>query len=406
VRLLFLSRWFPYPPRSGSTVRIYHLLRGLARHHTVDLLSFDAGLQGPPEVGEMASFCRRVVVVPWKPFNPRSVRAQMGFLRGAPRSLLDTHSSAMDREIRRALVGDPYDLVIASQIDMAIYANAFGEVPSLLEELELGVVFDRYARAETVGRRVRDGLTWAKSRRFVSRQLRRFRCCTVVSERERRIVRDEVGAHGCIKVIPNFVDLGAYEAVQAPPVPNTLIFSGSLEYEPNREAMVWFVEEVLGKIEAEIPEVRLTITGSAGNRGLPPRENVILSGFVPDVRPMIAGAWVSLAPLRTGGGTRVKILESMALGTPVVATSKGAEGIEATTGHHLLVADTPTDFSAAVVRLLKDPVLRQGVAARARELVRLRYDLGVVLPQVLDLVERVAGATVPVMAQEAGSLAR
>ena len=145
---------------------------------------------------------------------------------------------------------------------------------------------------------------------------------------------------------------------------DTLIYSGALSYSANYDAVSWFVQEILPLVRARRPAVRMSVTGDSGGRTLPSTEGLELTGFLSDVRPLIAASWTSLAPLRVGGGTRLKILESMALRTPVVATSKGAEGIEAEPGRHLLVADTATTFSESLIRLLDDPPLRQAIATR------------------------------------------
>jgi len=134
--------------------------------------------------------------------------------------------------------------------------------------------------------------------------------------------------------------------------------------------------------------VRLFITGDHAGKSLPPAGNVTLTGYVDDVRPLVARAWASIVPLRIGGGTRLKILEAMALGTPVVATSKGAEGLEVRHGKHLLIADGPAAFADEVMRLLRDAELRAALAANGRRLVAERYDWATVMPGFLELVEQ------------------
>jgi glycosyltransferase involved in cell wall biosynthesis len=161
---------------------------------------------------------------------------------------------------------------------------------------------------------------------------------------------------------------------------------------PNYEAMVWFLGEVYPHVQAQVPEVKLTITGAPAQRRLPPAKNVNQTGFVDDVRPLIARAWGSLVPIHSGGGTRLKILEAMALGTPVVATSKGAEGLDVQAGQHLLIGDTPESFAREVVRLLMEPELRWHLVNNAAQLIREKYDWAVVMPRFLDLVEQVATA--------------
>jgi glycosyltransferase involved in cell wall biosynthesis len=161
------------------------------------------------------------------------------------------------------------------------------------------------------------------------------------------------------------------------PEPNTLVFSGALTYAANSDAAEYFVSEILPLVRAKVPAAHLRITGSVGSskaRTIADRDGVTLTGYVQDIRPIVAGSRASVVPLRLGGGTRLKILEAMALGTPVVSTSKGAEGLEIVPGEHLLVADTPNGFARFTVQLLEQPQLRADLAARARRLVEQQYD--------------------------------
>lgn len=386
-RILFLSRWFPFPPDNGSKIRINNLLQGLASKHEITLLSFADQPSTNLDLATARTICGDVHVVPWKPYNPQNVRARFGFLSLTPRSILDTWSSEMEQRIRQILSAKKYDLIIASQLGAADYAPAFGGLPALFEEPEVGLLYEQFANAKSVRNRIRHGLTWAKHRRYVAGLLRYFRACTVVSEPERQLLQRCAPERGSIEVIPNCIHLNDYRDVCAQVQPNTLVFAGSFRYFANHDAMTWFLRHVYPRIQAQVPAVRLTITGDHANLPLPPAENVTLTGFVPDVRPMIASSWASLAPIWQGGGTRLKILEAMALRTPVVATSKGAEGIDVKHDEHLLIADSPEDFSQQVVRLIQEPPLRQRLADNAYNLVRDKYDWAVVMPRFLNLID-------------------
>ncbi|MEZ4712095.1 MAG: glycosyltransferase [Caldilineaceae bacterium] len=391
-----MSRWFPFPPSNGSKLRIFNLLAGLAQQHTVDLISFAEEPEAALALEPLQQFCNRVQVTLWPGFKKGSTAARWGYFKATPRYYLDTFSLEMQTRIQRAMAENAYDLVIASQIDMAAYGACFGNVPALFEEAEAGTLYEQYVHAPSWGRRLRFGLTWRKHRRFLQALMPHYAACTVVSAPEQQILQDALGkqiADGRteIAVIPNGVDAASYAAHFAMPQVDTLIFTGSFSYAPNYEAMCWFVTKVLPLIHAVRPAVRLIITGRSGQHPLPAADNVWLAGFVEDVRPLVAESWVSLAPLHTGGGTRLKILEAMALRTPVVATTKGAEGLDAEPGKHLLIADTPADFAQAVLKLLQSEALRQELAQNAHQLVYEKYDWGVIMPRFTELVERVTG---------------
>jgi polysaccharide biosynthesis protein PslH len=390
VRILFLSGWFPYPPSNGSQLRIYHLLRTLARRHAVTLLTFADSRQAPDGVGPLRQLCEAVEVVAWKAYQPDAWRARAGWLSPTPRSVVDTYSWEMEHRIERTLSQSHYDLIIASQLRSAVYSSCFGGTPALFEEVELGVLYDAFAKAASIWRRCRFGLTWWKHRRYLARLLRHFRACTVVSECERRLLASALPRYAAAHVVPNGVDVQSYDDVRTVPQPDTLVFTGSLTYWANHDAMVWFLGKVYPLIRARWPQVRLIITGNHANLPLPAAESVTRTGLVEDIRPVVAAAAVAIVPMRAGGGTRLKMLEAMALGTPVVATSKGAEGLEVVDGEHALIADDPRAFADSVLRVLADAALRTRLTRRARQLVEQRYDWRTIGVQFETLVTRIA----------------
>lgn len=389
MKVLFLSRWFPYPADNGSKLRILNLLKGLAARHEVTLLSFYE--QQDLERGREAigRFCSKVLAVPWQGFRPCSVRALAGYLSNTPRSVRSTYSVAMEEMIRQTLHADRYDVVIASQIDMAAYRQVFRPVPALLEEIELSVPYEQFVAAPSLRLYLRHGLTWFKHRRYMSGVLTSFRACTVVTEKEHRLLA-AIAPECPVEVLPNCVDLSAYENIPHHPHPGRLIFTGSFRFFANYDAMYWFLSDIYPFIRASVPQATVTITGDPAGRDLPHAANVTLTGFVDDIRPWIAESAVSIVPLRIGGGTRLKILEAMALGTPVVTTSKGAEGLAVHDGEHLLIADTPRSFAEATVHLLNNPEAGRQMARNALRRVSEQYDWAKIMPRFLALVERTA----------------
>ncbi|NMB68034.1 MAG: glycosyltransferase [Chloroflexi bacterium] len=392
MRILFLSRWFPYPANNGSKLRIYNLLHGLGCVHAVDLVSFYDPAEGPADLDGLRGICQSVKAVAWREFDPASLSALRGLFGSTPRSVVDTYSPEMSRVVKDALDARPYDLLIASQIDMAPYAVEQAEIPILLEEAEVGVYAQKATRPSSWMGRLRHGLTWWKYRQYLHGLFRNITASTVVSEQEKKLLQSAVSEAHKVTVIPNCMQLQDYAGVTAVPDPGSLIYTGSFRYDVNYEAMLWFVREVFPLILLDHPQAALTITGDPAGKPLPVAKNVTQTGVVADVRPLVAAARVALAPLQTGGGTRLKILEAMALRTPVVSTSKGAEGLDAQPGEHLLVADSPQDFAEAVLRLLQDDDLHRRIAEGGFALVSQKFNWDAVLPGFLRLVEDAAHA--------------
>jgi glycosyltransferase involved in cell wall biosynthesis len=388
MHVLFVSPWFPHPPSNGARLRVHHLLRALALHHRVTLLSFADEPEVDAAAPELASLCHAVRVVAQPTFDPHRWRSRLAWLGRRPRSLAITHSPAMAAAITD-VVRAGCDVIVASGIACAAYAAWFADVPAVAEEIELGWLFGGAAHPPT--RTWRTALTRAKYRAYLRRLLPRFGACTVVSDVEHALLAAVLGPGVPIRVVPNAVATADYPPAAC--VPDTVVFTGSFRYRPNYDAMRWFVGEVWPRVVAARPAARLRITGAGDDLALPSSVNVERTGFLGDVRPLLAAACVAVAPILAGGGTRVKILEAMAAGAAVVASSKGAEGLAVTAGEHLLVADDADAFASAVTRLLADAGLRQRLARAAHRLVAARYDWRIVGPQFESLVAAVATKT-------------
>ena len=390
MKILFLSRWFPYPTTNGSKLRIYNLLRGLAKHHDVTLVSFADQPGINPDVAEIRSLCSNVSVVPWREFDPGSARARLGFLSFTPRSIIDTFSPEMAQTITKLLADHKYDLVIASQLSMASYRPFFRNVPAIFEEVEIGLSQDGTRDAYPL-KWLRHAITWLKLRTYLSHLLNSFQACTVASVSEKDLLASNFSLHDVtLEVVPNCVDMSAYEIIRTGQVPNQLIFSGSFRYLPNYEAVLWYIENVHPYVLEAVPDANLVITGDHANLPLPTVANVRLAGFVDDIKSLISASSASVVPLWSGGGTRLKILEAMAIGTPVIATTKGAEGLRAQNEKHILIADEPRKFAECVVRILRDKELGRQVSSNARQFVRENYDWSITMPIFLSLAEKAA----------------
>lgn len=388
MRILFLSRWYPWPPDNGSKLRVSGLLRGLCARHEVTVLSFADPSERPADPVGWGAAPVETRMVPFRDFQPRSARAVLGFASGKPRFLVDTHSPGMEQAIRAAVDATRFDLVIASQLSMAAYHPYFEGIPAVFEEVELGIYRPADGLAGGRWERFRREITWAKHRRYMGQLVRRFALCTVASEIERRLLQEAVPGGPPVHVVPNSV--GAADAPAVRKTPDSLIFTGSLRYAPNREAVEWFLQTVYPVVQARRAGVSLTVTGETGTGPVPAATNLVLTGRVEDVGPLVSRSAVSVAPIRAGGGTRLKVLEAMALGTPIVATSKAVEGLDVEDNVHLLIADTPGAFADAVLCLLGDPLAAGAMAERAGRLFRTRYDASVVIPEFLRLVEQAA----------------
>jgi glycosyltransferase involved in cell wall biosynthesis len=393
MRILFLSTWFPYPPDNGSKIRAAYLLRALAAQHDVVAVAF-CPVSGK-DSGDQARHTNDhpVVPVPDDPF--RHVNAPQWVKYLSPFPLAFRASPAMKMAVANQTAG-LWDAVVAVQMPVAQYALQV-DAGTRVIDVDTALNFqmrERYLAQERPIARASAWVSWQKARRYESRMLRRFQAATVVSQAEVASLERMVRNTKC-SVIPisNGVDCDHNRPGLAQPQPNALVYNGSITYSANYDAMRWFLAEVYPRIKAQIPGVSLTITGATRDVdlvGLALDDTVRLTGFVDDVRIPVAEASICVVPIRQGGGTRLKILEAMALGTPVVATSKGAEGLAVTDGDNLLLADNPESFARRTAELLGNAALRHDLAANARRLVEGRYDWEAIGQRFADLVETTA----------------
>ncbi len=382
TRLLVVSFWCPDPPDNGSRLRALHLMRQLARRgHEIRLLSL-AQRETDMDAARvnLAPLCPRgVTLFPSRFFRPGTARALAGFLSPRPRHLLDTHQPDFARAVARECRSGGHDAVLALELGAAHYVPADTPAPCVLDQLEVSPFVKAVREAATPRARLRRSLTLHKLRGHLRGLARRYALWTVASEAEARAVRDLVGpAAPPLQVLPNGVDLD--ENVPEPHAhydPDGLVYNGAPSFAANADAARWFAEAILPIIQRQRPAARLTVTGRCDTLGtddaLRHAPGVTLTGFLEDVRPAVRGAAACVVPLRQGGGTRLKILEAMALGVPVVSTARGAEGLGVTDGEDILLADDPAAFAAAALRLMGDSALRARLGAAGRRLVESRY---------------------------------
>jgi glycosyltransferase involved in cell wall biosynthesis len=238
------------------------------------------------------------------------------------------------------------------------------------------------------------GLKAGLVERFETRLARRFDRVIAVSERERALLLAADPALW-VAVVENGVDASALTPLAEEPSSRELLFVGNLAYRPNADAVRWLAEAILPRVRADLPEARLRVVGRGASRGLQrlaEAHGVAFEGEVSDVRPHYRRALLAVVPLRAGGGTRLKVLEAMALGRPVVSTAIGCEGLPARDGEHVLLADSPEAFAAAVIRLAGDEALRARLRAAARRLVEERFDWDVQARVLLRVYDEVVGA--------------
>jgi glycosyltransferase involved in cell wall biosynthesis len=371
------------------------MISALARRHAVTILSFHdaAGVPSlPPDFGDLS-----LNVVPEPPPRPLSRRLRDLLFSRQPDMALRLESPLFRQRLAERLAAQPFDAVHIEGIEMAPFLDVLGQARPrpliLFDDFNCEFLLQKRAFLTDLRYPARwhgalySLVQWRRLRRYEAEICRRADWVVAVSEADALALRALVPGLR-LTVVPNGVDVSAYDP-QIPPAPgmaeNALVFTGKMDFRPNVDAVLWFAEEVLPRIQAQAPDVRFWVVGQRPHRRLEVlRGNpaITLTGYVEDTRPYIAGATVYVAPLRIGGGTRLKLLEAMAMERAVVATRLGAEGYEVQDGRELLLADDAETFAAAVVSLLKDPARRAAIGRAARRFVESYYDWSVLAPRV------------------------
>jgi glycosyltransferase involved in cell wall biosynthesis len=378
MNLLVLTPYIPYPPKFGGAVRIYHLMRQLARGHRVHLLSFreESGAGDPKG---LEPFCKSVTLIPRFVGNKR--RQQMLSLL-SPRSFQWKfhHSDALQVALDRLVREQKMDLILVEFSQMAGYQFPAG-IPVVLDEhnVEFDLLERMAARESGALRKWFNGVEAEKFRREEVAACRAAALTLVTSERDGDLLRQHAPELRPV-TITNGVDCAQFTRPAGPRKPDTAVFVGATHYFPNEDGVVFFLNEVFPLIKEKQPRFRFTVVGGKPPPSIVQRqsESVEVTGFVDDVRPFMWESSVFVVPLRMGGGTRFKIVEAFAAGIPVVSTRLGAEGIPVEDGRELLLADTPVDLAAAVLRVLADPGLAARLAQAGLDYVRRHFDWAVI----------------------------
>jgi polysaccharide biosynthesis protein PslH len=399
MRILYLSPRQCWPVVSGAKLRDYHLARSLGENAELTYLYFmgNSPIAAPIAAKDMP-FCRRMVAVNKpKPYTPAKIAR--GLFHRLPLTLINYYSSEMTSALTEVTRASPFDLVHVDSIHMLTY------LPFLPEALRQRVVFNwhniesellhRYAATtSSLPRRIYASLT---ARRVASAErdiLQTSFGHLVCSERERQALLEWV-PEARIAVVENGVDTKSFDGLAKAPR-NRVLFVGAMSYHANSDAILAFTDRIWPAIRERFPQWTLTLVGSdppSQIRALAERPGVEVTGTVPDVRPYYSQAALAIVPLLTGGGTRLKILEALAAGVPVVSTSLGVEGLLVHHGQEVLIADNEADWLPACTSLAAQGELWHNLAATGRRLVESRYDWDVLGKSMLDTYREWLGLT-------------
>jgi sugar transferase (PEP-CTERM/EpsH1 system associated) len=395
MRILIIADYLPYPLIGGGRIRIYNLLRRVARHHEVSLAAFLEKSEDAEGILHLKEFCVRVETVDIQ----RSSRLSrlpglvQYALSGKPPELKLLHSEELTEKIRQLASTMDFDIVQIEQSRMGLYLES---IPSN-NRCKSILMFQNFT-SQQFGRVSHIEKRWDGKLRYwihgvtmgywEPRYAAKFDRCTTVSAADKQLLI-KANPRLQVDVIPNGVDIEKYQLLPLPQesLSPSLIFVGDMGYSPCVDGALYFCREIFPRIRRTIATIELWIVGRN------PRPEVLelngngvhVTGQVEDVIPYYRQSAVCVVPLRAGGGTRLKILEAMALGRPVVSTTLGCEGLDVVDGVNLLIADNPDQFTEKIVRVLTDRKLYQDISANGRMLVVAKYDWNIITDRLLQI---------------------
>lgn len=407
MKVLWLAHNIGFPPKGGALQRNYNLIRELSKECEVHVLAFDQPVTRPANISvqdcirALSSFCASVDWVPV--ISPTSVCSRLnlvmkGIISGEPYDFTWLRSPNMAEKLGKLVRALSPDVVHVDALGLAQYRPLLGNVATVLNHHDVESHKIRRRAERTVNPVVRGYLRW-ETYKLVDAEKRwgsQFDVNVVVSADEANAL-----SANCpnlrIRVVPNGVDT-KYFTPRPDPGSDTLLFCGSMDMHPNQEAIDYFLKKVWPRVVAQSPHVELWVVGRNPPEWLVRAgevdSSVRVTGFVEDVRPYFRKATLFICPVVSGGGTRLKILDSLAMGVPVVATSFAASGLSVEHGKHLLLADTDEKFADAIQYLLREPSLRMELAISGAKRVDEMYSwtvIGQALLDTYDLAIRTSG---------------
>jgi sugar transferase (PEP-CTERM/EpsH1 system associated) len=386
MRILWLNPNLLLPLDKGGKLRTWHLMRQLAAEHEITYLSFADPLTSPADREGMREVCAHLHVIT----RTDPAKGSAAFYADAAGRLFDAlpyaagkyRSAAYRGAVDAALARGRFDLVVCDFLVPAVNMPRTLPCPSVLftHNVEAEIWRRHYERQRDPVRRLLFRQQWRRMLRFEAETVGRFDLVLAVSGADRDTLQRLYprALRAPVHTVATGVDTQYFAPRPDRPVsPHHLVFTGSMDWIPNEDAMTYFCGNVLPRIRAEVPDVTLSIVGRAPTptvQRLAATHGVEVTGTVPDVRDHIERAAVYVVPIRIGGGTRLKIFEAMGMAKAIVATTIGAEGLPVQHGRDLLIADTPAAFADAVVSLLRHPERRASLERASRDLVVTHYD--------------------------------
>jgi glycosyltransferase involved in cell wall biosynthesis len=382
MNILFISTNYPYPADSGHHLRTFYTLKYLAQDNRIYYLAFKKKHQGQRYGDPIREMCETIDVFV-TPDDYSRIRMTFSLMKNLvsdyPYVADKYYSAKVEHRIKEVLSKNKIDVVHLDLLPLTRYLNNFRGIPVALTEhnVESSRLLSLVRQSGNIFFKMYMYLQYKKLATFEREEMGKCEICIAVSEKDKEVL-SKFDSNTKITVIPNGVDVAYFSPKNGTGVPKSMIWVGGMKDFYNRQAVNYFCEEIFDKIKKEVQDVRLTMVGKSPTKKVlelaEQNKDVRCIGYVEDVRPYINEAMIFIAPILSGGGTKLKVLNALAMGKAVVTTSVGAEGIDVTDGDNVIIADHPDQFAKETVELLKNREKTERIGKKARELVLEKYD--------------------------------
>jgi sugar transferase (PEP-CTERM/EpsH1 system associated) len=397
MHILWLKTELLHPVDKGGKIRTYNMLKELKRRHRITYLTLDDGTAGPAERESALEYCHELVCIPHQPREKFTAgfygELLMNLASRLPYAIKKYESAQMRVKIRKRVQAEDVDLIVCDFLAPAANVPFDLGCPTVLFQHNVeAMIWQRHYQVQSnLLKKAYLFRQWLMMRTFERRMCRRFDAVVAVSTEDREQMQNDYGAAAVFDV-PTGVDTEFFRPSGSERTdPHNIVFTGSMDWLPNEDAISYFTEQIMPRIKQAIPEATLTVVGRNPYPSLMELarrdSSVIVTGRVDDVRPYMERAAAYVVPLRIGGGTRLKIYEAMAMEKAIVSTSIGAEGLPVKDGAELLLADTAESFAKAVIKVLLDQPFAQSLGARAAATVREQFGWGKVAERFARICE-------------------
>jgi len=389
MKILFLCHRFPYPPKGGATIRSFHMISHLSRAHDLTVASLVRSNEEARDGEGIQDYCKNYLME--RVGGPATPLRMLSYLpTGQPSSFGYFWSGRLAKSVRHELATTAYDMVVVHCSSMAPYVSEVRNIPKLLDFCDMDsqkwLAYGGFKPFPLSLGYYLEGLKLQLAEAALARDFDVCTCATLAEVRTLQGYNTDARAD----CFANGVDAERFQPSDQPYESDTICFVGRMDYFPNEECMVDFCENTLPLVRTRRPSVELLIVGAEPSRKvrtLARLDGVTVTGSVPEVQPYVHRAALSVVPLNIARGTQNKILESLAMGVPVVSSPLAAAGTDAVPGEHLLTARTHRDFADAILKLLADPTERARLSAAGRKRVLSHHSWEHSMRRLDDIVE-------------------